>query len=206
MSLTNYALSEMVEKEMTLLSLLILQFLKNEPDNENHLQEFVNKHDTLCKKLEEKLNQVKDPLNIDDIKIELNNLNKVKENIGLIKKVISKTPEMLDENVVNKINKLPENKMTFCSLCKWYCHKMECVSWSLIHTEKLDKNSNELMKLIKSIQDKVSLPGLDDDKKEDLLIMWNNAKLLLSFLITFNFVINKSYGNKQRRSRTYRKR
>ena len=63
---------------------------------------------------------------------------------------------------------------------------MECISWALLGKKPLSHSIESLCKVIRGYEQKVGIPGLSKDKKDDILIKWKNAKLMLGFLMKFN--------------------
>jgi hypothetical protein len=189
MSVTNCDLAEMVQWEMNSVGWLILQLIKDE--SPNALNAFVDKHTQLLAKLNEKKSAVVEPIHSSDLGIEIRNLQDLQTALPTLQQVISSTPKLDAENKLPQemeavIQKVIVHDMTLHSLYCWQKEIMECISWSLLGKKPLSHSIESLCKVIRGYEQKVGIPGLSKDKKDDILIKWKNAKLMLAFLIKFN--------------------
>lgn len=193
MSVTNCDLAEMVRLEMNSVGCLILELIKDE--SPNALNAFVDKHTHLLNKLIEKKSIVKDPVHLSDLDIEIRTLQDLQKAIPTLQKVISNTPKLDDENKLPKemeeaIQKVNVHDMTIHSLYCWQKEIMECLSWTLLGKASLSHLIESLCKVIRGYEQKVGIQGLSKDKKDDILIKWKNAKLMVGFLMKFNKTVN----------------
>ena len=185
MSVTNCAISHMVESELKHVGYLLLVLLRNE--NPNELNEFVARHTILLSKIDEKQKNVVDPIHVDDLKIERSVLLKLQNALPSLKQAVADAPRLdANGNLPNeyeaKISAVQGKEKTMHEIWHCYKHCLECLAWRLL-SGKLLEAMDELCELIKSIQLKVSVAGISKDKKDDLLIMWKNAKLILSLVM-----------------------
>ena len=189
MSVTNCDLSEMVQCEMDSVGFLILDLINGA--NASVLNAFVDKHTQLLVKLNEKKSAVAEPIHSEDIKIEIRNLNDLQASLPTLQQVISSTPKLDTDNKLppvmeSKIQQVIIHDMTLHCLCDWQKYIMESVSWALLGQDSIKDKIESLCEIIRGYEQKVGIPGISKDKKDDILIQWKNAKLMLGFLIKFN--------------------
>jgi hypothetical protein len=208
MSVANCDLTEMVRREMNAVGWLILQLIKGE--SPNALNAFVDKHTQLLTKLNEKRSVVVDPIHSSDLDIEIRNLQDLQAALPTLQNVILNTPKLDAENKLPKemeaaIQKVIVHDMTLHNLCDWHKKIMECLSWTLLGKKSITHKIDSLCKVIRGYEKKVGIRGLSKDKKDDILIKWKNAKLMLGFLMTFNQAAVPTMGMRMSRKSCMKK-
>lgn len=208
MSVTNHDLYEMVRCEMNSIGCLMLQLIKGE--SSNALNEFVDKHTQLLNKLNEKKSAVVDPIHSSDLDIEIRNLQDLQSALPTLQNVILNTPKLDAENKLPKemeaaIQKVTVHDMTLYNIFDWHEKIMECLSWALLGKKSLTHKIESLCKVIRGYEQKVGIKGLSKDKKDDILIKWKNAKLMLGFLMTFNQAAVPTMGMRMSRKSCMKK-
>ena len=178
---------------MKIVGMTLLHVFIEKQVEEGALDRFVEEHERLRSKIVQRLEEVQDPVIQQDLNLCVKDLDQLQDGLPTVKTLLTGTDAAEIEGWLTSWRE--EHDAKVCSIhdlkC-WYHHDQKNVAWSVKEvlagkdTSMLNSQLQSISRLIHAIEHKIHDESICNeihkDKRDDLLIMWDQSKSLLALL------------------------